>query len=175
MVTRITWTGGEPTLCDSLSKLLGICHSNNITSVVTTHGLTLGSKLYASLDSGFDKLRFSFDGLEKTHNFIRGGYYFNKTINTMIEAKSKGFTIEVNVSVMQNNVTDIPELIVQLEKLGTNKIVLLSLMKRGGASNNNFVRPGEEAYLELNNQLNKLRIIYPWSSPRFNRTLIQPK
>lgn len=160
-VTRITWTGGEPTLCQSLPKLLDICHENNIMSIVTTHGLALRPKLYASLNPNFDKLRFSFDGLEKTHNIIRGGQYFQKTINAMVDAKSKGFSIEANVSVMENNVADIPELIVQLEKVGVTKIVLLNLMNRESANDNKLQRPSKEIYLNLNNQLEKLKTIYP--------------
>ncbi len=160
-VTRITWTGGEPTICKSLPNLLDICHDNNVMSIITTHGLALSQKLYAALNPNFDKLRFSFDGLEKTHNVIRGGQYFHKTINAMVKTKSKGFTVEANISVMKNNVADIPELIVQLEKLSVEKIVLLNLMKRESANDNEIEKPSKDAYLYLNNQLKKLKINYP--------------
>lgn len=160
-VTRITWTGGEPTLCNSLPKLLNICHNNNIMSIVTTHGLALRPKLYDALNPNFDKLRFSFDGLEKTHNLIRGGQFFHKTINAMADAKSKGFIVESNISVMENNVVEIPELIVQLEEVGASKIVLLNLMNRESANDNKLERPSKEMYLDLNNQLDKLKITYP--------------
>lgn len=167
-VTRITWTGGEPTLCKSLPRLLEICHSYKIPTIVTTHGLALRPKLYDSLNPNFDKLRFSFDGLEKTHNNIRGGDFFQKTIAAIIEAKSKGFTIEANISVMQNNIADIPELIVKLESLGTKKIVLLNLMDRESAHDNKLERPNREAYLELNRHLDKLKISYPHLTIQLN-------
>src|SRR5947209_2256504 len=38
-ITQITWTGGEPTLCDDLPALLAGCHERGIRSVITTHGL----------------------------------------------------------------------------------------------------------------------------------------
>lgn len=160
-VTRITWTGGEPTLCPSLPKLLEISHKNNIANIITTHGLALRPKIYDALDQKLDKLRFSFDGLEKIHNSIRGGQYFHKAKNAMSEAKSKGFNVEANISIMEKNVADIPELIVQLEKIGASKIVLLNLMDRESAIDNKLKRPSKEIYSTLNNSLDELKSYYP--------------
>jgi MoaA/NifB/PqqE/SkfB family radical SAM enzyme len=160
-VTRITWTGGEPTLCASLPNLLAICHQNNIASIITTHGLALRPKIYDALDRKLDKLRFSFDGLEQVHNSIRGGQYFYKAINAMAEAKSKGFIVEANISIMERNVADIPELIIQLEKIGASKIVLLNLMDRESALDNKLTRPSREVYEVLNQNLDTLKTTFP--------------
>jgi len=160
-VSRITWTGGEPTLCATLPQLLKICHDNNIKSIITTHGLALREKFYSALNKELDKLRFSFDGLEKKHNLIRGGQYFEKTLDTMKRSFSLGFTIEANINVMQNNIKEIPDLICKLESIGIKKIVLLNLMDRESAHDNNLERPQKEEYVLLNKKLVELKYLYP--------------
>jgi MoaA/NifB/PqqE/SkfB family radical SAM enzyme len=167
-VSRITWTGGEPTLCKSLPKLLSICHENSIASVITTHGLALTSKFYSILNSKLDRLRFSFDGLETNHNLIRGGNYFRKTMLALIDAESRGFTIEANISVMEQNIGDILELITSLEKLNVKKIVLLNLMSRESAQDNKLERPSKESYLELGNSLDEFKKTHPGIAIQLN-------
>src|SRR5262249_664627 len=61
-VRRITWTGGEPTLCKNLPQLLRICHTHQVQSAITTHGLSLQERFLRVVDPQLDSLRFSFDG-----------------------------------------------------------------------------------------------------------------
>lgn len=121
-VTRITWTGGEPTLCSDLPSLLATCHDHAISSVLTTHGLALQQSLLDALDPALDRIRISFDGLEATHNAIRGGKVFTKAIRALRDARKLGYIVEANVSVLDRNVMEIPELITALADAGASKL-----------------------------------------------------
>ena len=135
-VTRITWTGGEPTLCPDLPSLLVKCHEYGIVSTLTTHGLALRQSLLESLDLSLDRIRFSFDGLETTHNIIRGGKVFKKAFRALCRVREKGYVVEANISVLERNVMEIPDLITVLADAGSSKIVLLNLMHRESAVDN---------------------------------------
>ena len=138
-VTRITWTGGEPTLCRHLPNLLQQCAKHGISSVLTTHGLSLTKRILRAITPGVDTIRFSFDGLEETHNRIRGGKFFRKTFEVANSVKCEGFQIEANISYMSGNCQEIPELMEQLYSIGMSKIVLMSLMLRESAVDNNVL------------------------------------
>jgi Fe-coproporphyrin III synthase len=137
-VTRITWTGGEPTLAASLPALLELSHQQNITTVLTTNGLSLTQKVVSALSRTTDSIRVSLDGLEKTHNEIRGGPFFYRTMSTITRLVTFGFKTEVNISVMQRNVEEIPKLLEIVKAAGVSKVVLLTLMQRESAIKNNL-------------------------------------
>src|SRR3954469_22641335 len=106
-VTRLTWAGGEPTICPSFLSLLAHCHSYNITTVLTTHGLLLKPEIVEALLPSKDIIRLSFDGLEAIHNEIRGGPYFRATLAAIPWLLSFGLRVEANVTLMKRNVGDL--------------------------------------------------------------------
>ncbi len=132
-ITRITWTGGEPTLLPQISGLLQQSREYGISNLITTHGLSLKQVFLESLIPTLDTIRISFDGLEKTHNMIRGGKYFSKSISAIEKVKKYGINVEANITVTKINQLEIPSLIELLKQSGISKVVLLSLMGRESA------------------------------------------
>jgi MoaA/NifB/PqqE/SkfB family radical SAM enzyme len=155
-VTRITWTGGEPTLCEDLPALLNVAHSAGVASVLTTHGLALRPRLFSVLDSKLDRLRISFDGLRETHNRIRGGPVFDRAIHAVRLARDRGFTTEANVTVLVDNVDELPELLEYLAMNGASRIILLTLMRRESAIDNDIAAPNEQQRRKLFSRLKEL-------------------
>ena len=148
-VTRITWTGGEPTQCKNLPHLLGLCHEGGVRTVLTTNGLALRGHILDALDPTTDVLRFSVDGLEPTHNKVRGGNYFYKTLANIRRCGGLGLRAEANVSVMADNVEEIPALLPLLAEAGVSKVVLLTLMARESAVDNGVRGPSALQAAEL--------------------------
>lgn len=167
-IKRITWTGGEPTLCPDLPALLHECHLNGIVSVLTTHGLALNGNILNSLDSSLDKIRVSFDGLEKTHNEIRRGKFFTKAMDAASRVKDMGFDIEANISLLGKNIHEIPELMNMLALRGFSKIVLLSFMKRESALDNNIEAPTVEKNEILTSLVSRFREKHPSIAVQMN-------
>ncbi|MEQ1596470.1 MAG: radical SAM protein [Casimicrobium sp.] len=160
-VTRITWTGGEPTLCPDLPSLLSESHAHGIASVVTTHGLALRKNLLDSLDRQLDRIRISFDGLEATHNSIRGADVFAKALRAVVSAHADGYLVEANISVLDRNVGEIPELIQTLCAAGVSKIVLLNLLRRESAIDNMIDRPSIDSHLAMLHRVTVLQSEFP--------------
>ena len=137
-ISRITWTGGEPTLIPWFGALIKQSGNYGIQNLITTHGLSLKQELLDSLNPTTDTIRISFDGLEKTHNIIRGGNFFKKSLSAIDKTRNAGIDVEVNITVTQLNQSEIPNLIELLVNNNVSKIVLLSLMNRESAQFNNI-------------------------------------
>lgn len=130
---RITWTGGEPTLCSELPELLRIMQGAGIHNTITTNGLSLRNPLLSVLDREKDCLRFSFDGLRDMHNNIRNANIFDRTLSELIRMQTLGFVIEANISAMTRNIDDLPELTRFLAGIGVKNIVVIVLIHRESA------------------------------------------
>jgi MoaA/NifB/PqqE/SkfB family radical SAM enzyme len=162
-ITRLTWAGGEPTLSPSFLPLLERCHHYNITTVLTTHGLLLRPEIVEALLPARDVIRLSFDGLEATHNEVRGGPYFSATLAVIPRLLDHGLQVEANVTLMSRNIGEVPRLLELLVDNGVSKIVLLSLVSRESAVVNGIqgcawneflqVRKNVEAILARNDRV----------------------
>lgn len=135
---RISWTGGEPTLCNDLPDLLQVMQEAKIANTVTTHGLLLRDSLLSAIDREHDCFRFSFDGLRDTHNSIRRADVFDRTLSELSRLQSLGIRVEANLSAMKRNVADLPRLAKKLAGRGASAIVIIGLMKRESAVDNNL-------------------------------------
>lgn len=160
-VTRITWTGGEPTLSGALPALLASCHRYGIRTVLTTHGVSIRSAALEALDPKWDCVRLSFDGLQETHNAIRGGRFFSKSIRTAEQMLARGFRTEANISVLGQNIAEIGGLIALLADVGITRFVLLTLMMRESAIDNAVLPPSPDQIDRLRVSLRELRDARP--------------
>jgi MoaA/NifB/PqqE/SkfB family radical SAM enzyme len=143
-VERITWTGGEPTLCKDLPDLVRLCHENRILGVITTHGLRLPEQLLAVTNPTLDTFRLSFDGLEETHNHIRRVNGFSRSIGTIRALVEMGYVVEANITLMRRNVSEVNELVALLADHGVSRVVLMSLMMRESALKNGVLEADQK-------------------------------
>ncbi len=132
-VERITWAGGEPTLSPGFTRLLERGRECGIRNVITTHGLTLTRKFIESMDPTTDTVRVSFDGLAETHDRIRGGAYFSRTLRAVDRLRASGIPVEANVTLTRQNFEQLPDLARILVDHGLKRVVLLSLLLRESA------------------------------------------
>jgi MoaA/NifB/PqqE/SkfB family radical SAM enzyme len=152
-VTRITWTGGEPTLSNDLPELIRKCHESAVMSTITTHGLKVPHRLLEATDPALDRYRLSFDGLRSTHNALRGVAGFERTLVTLGFLAAAGYSVEANVTVMEKTVAEVPALIKLLVNAGVSRIVLMTLMNRESAAENKVKSANREALEWLRQQL----------------------
>ena len=76
----------------------------------------------------------SVDGLEKSHDEIRGKGNFNKTIKAIKAMVSKGYRITTNAVLSTMNYKEVPELYAMLWKIGVHKIQISNLIDSGNAT-----------------------------------------
>jgi len=165
---RITWTGGEPTLCKDLPDLLRVMTSSGIANTVTTHGLRIPDEVTGALRPSTDCLRISFDGLRETHNAIRKARVFDKTLGELERVCALGVRAEVNISAMRENVADIPDLARFLAARGVSKIVVIALVRRESAVDNELCALTDAELDHLTCELRKTLAPHPDVGLRVN-------
>ncbi len=122
-VCAVGFEGGEPLLRKDLTEILAYSRSLPLHTSLITNGTLLKSRIdeIAPFISGI--LFVSLDGLEKTHDMIRGvDGCFKRAIEGITAAKEK-VSVTINTTVMADNVHDIEDLVKLAKDLGV-KIVM---------------------------------------------------
>jgi MoaA/NifB/PqqE/SkfB family radical SAM enzyme len=132
-IKHILFSGGEPTLREDLPEICKIFLDNNkIRSIsIPTNGL-MPKKISKIVGEILQKnpslligLHFSLDGLEKTHDYLRGikGNFMKvkETINEINKLKKKypnQIDTSINTVISNKNYQEIPKLIKYVKRLG---------------------------------------------------------
>ena len=101
-VMEVTLTGGEALLVSSLPEIVALFIENDIKVNIFTNALLLEKfeskveKLLGRTPNDMLDFFISVDGLEKSHDEIRGKGNFNKTIKAIKAMVSKGYRITTN-------------------------------------------------------------------------------
>ena len=107
----IAFEGGEPLLRKDLSKILAFSRSLPLQTSIVTNGTLLESKIDEIAQYINGAIYVSLDGLEKTHDTIRGvSGCFKKTIQGIIAA-SKKVPVIINTTIMDENIHEIEDLV----------------------------------------------------------------
>jgi MoaA/NifB/PqqE/SkfB family radical SAM enzyme len=164
---HILFSGGEPTLRKDLAEICKIFVKNNcINSIsIPTNGL-LPEKIYNVVKDVAEKnpslgigIHFSLDGMEKTHDYLRGvpGNFkkVQESVKKILELRKYFPQIEISVNtvISDKNYLELPELIEFVKKLGVNSHTFDLL--RGEVKDGKVI--GLPALEEIK-RLNKLRI-----------------
>ena len=86
MKTRMfSVTGGEPFMRKDLLDILGFAHSQGLKTGIATNGFFIDKPMTQKIkEVGIDSIQISLDGLERTHNTIRGNpQSFQKAIRAL--------------------------------------------------------------------------------------------
>jgi len=107
----IAFEGGEPLMRNDLAEILAFSRSLPLHTSLITNGTLLESKIdeIASYING--TLYVSLDGLEKTHDAIRGvSGCFRKAVKGIIAAREK-VSVTINTTIMAENIHEIEDLV----------------------------------------------------------------
>jgi len=123
-------TGGEPFIRKDFFEIINYAGQRGMNTFVNTSGLLIDQKTAEKIvDSSLFDLTFSIDGLEKTHDFLRGPGVFSKAITAIKEINrlksEKGKTsprINILTIIMNQNLADIIPLVRFAEDLGISGV-----------------------------------------------------
>lgn len=139
-VLEVTITGGEALLVDNLPEIIYKFVENENYVKVFTNATLLVPFLEKIGNMGLlDKFReyvtfsISVDGLENTHDKIRGKGTFQKVESALMNLQKLKFTTIVNCVVSKLNVAQIPELLLYLLSLNVCNIQLSNIIIKGNA------------------------------------------
>jgi radical SAM family uncharacterized protein len=117
-VTGVAFEGGEPLLRRDLPKILAFSRSLPLHTSLITNGTLLESRVNEIAPYINGVIYVSLDGLEKTHDKIRGvNGTFKKAVQGINEAKKK-VPVTINTTIMAENTPEIVEMVKMAKDLG---------------------------------------------------------
>jgi len=115
----IAFEGGEPLLRKDLADILVFSRSLPLHTSLITNGTLLESRIDEIAPYINGVVYVSLDGLEKTHDAIRGvGGSFRKAVRGITAAKEK-VSVTINTTIMAENIDETESLVKLAKELGT--------------------------------------------------------
>ena len=107
----IAFEGGEPLLRTDLAEILAFSKSLPLHTSLVTNGTLLESKIDEIAQHINGAIYVSLDGIEKTHDAIRGvGGCFRKAVRGIIASRDK-VSLTINTTIMAENIYEIEDLV----------------------------------------------------------------
>jgi radical SAM family uncharacterized protein len=129
-VCGIAFEGGEPLLRNDLVKILAFSRSLPLQTSLVTNGTLLESKIDEIAPYINGAIYVSLDGLEKTHDTIRGvSGCFKKAIKGIIASKEKA-SVTINTTIMTENLHEIEDIVNLAKELNTGMSIAVAYQYR---------------------------------------------
>ncbi|MEN8258494.1 MAG: DUF5714 domain-containing protein [Thermodesulfobacteriota bacterium] len=139
------FTGGEPFIYPDFSNIIkNLLAEPENHVVVLTNGLLLEKHLAALADVDPSRLHFqiSVDGLQESHDQIRGKGAFKWLMTNLDKVAEAGFSATISMVVCRNNLADMVKIVRLAAKRG-NSVHFLWHFQRGKGSQEQHVAPAE--------------------------------
>lgn len=131
--TNLIFLGGEPTLHPDLSLAVKKAKDLGYDSITVDTNGYLFNDILAKVNPGeIDYFSFSLDGAtRKTNNLIRGEGSYNKCIEGIKQAVSKGFNTSLIYTVSKVNIQELDSMVPLLKDLGVDRFFIQVIGMRG--------------------------------------------
>jgi radical SAM family uncharacterized protein len=118
-VCAIAFEGGEPLLRKDLAEILAFSRSLPLHTSLVTNGTLLESRIDEIAPYINGVVYVSLDGLEKTHDAIRGANgCFRKAVRGIMASRGK-VSVTINTTIMAENIHEIEDLVKLAKELDT--------------------------------------------------------
>jgi MoaA/NifB/PqqE/SkfB family radical SAM enzyme len=115
----IAFEGGEPLLRNDLEEILAFSRSLPLHTSLITNGTLLESRIDEIAPYINGVIYVSLDGLEKTHDAVRGvAGSFRKAVRGVSAAREK-VPVTINTTIMAENIDEIEDMVGLAKELGT--------------------------------------------------------
>lgn len=151
LVQDVYFTGGEPLLRPDWPAIATHLGKLGIGSKILTNGLTLDSDTVSQMkDAGISGVGVSIDGLEATHDHIRGrAGLFRRLLSGIARVQNADFPVTVITTVNALNLTELPALFALLRSIGVNRWQIQPIFPLGRGDEASELHLTEEAYMQL--------------------------
>ncbi len=133
-VLFINFTGGEPLMRDDLFDILTYASGKKISIDLSTNGLLVSREVISKLkETNVFQVQVSIDGLEKTHDNLRGKGAFQKALRSIDLMKNNGLQIVISTTINKTNLNQVPDIIDCVAAVGASmfKTTLFAPLGRG--------------------------------------------
>jgi MoaA/NifB/PqqE/SkfB family radical SAM enzyme len=125
-VCAIAFEGGEPLLRNDLVEILAFSRSLPLHTSLVTNGTLLESRIDEIAPYINGAVYVSLDGLEKTHDAIRGiSGCFRKAVRGIMASRGK-VSVTINTTIMAENIHEIEDLVKLAKELDTGIAVAVA-------------------------------------------------
>lgn len=158
--TMIVLTGGEPVLRKDISEIGADLYKRGFPWGVVSNGMGMqGPMISKLLESGIRAITISLDGLEDSHNWLRGNKYsFKNAINAIgILGRTEGLRYDVVTCAHQKNIAELPELYELLLKLGLKEWRIFTIFPIGRAKQHDELQLDSEEFKLLFDFIERVR------------------
>ena len=133
LVQQVDFTGGEPLLRPDWADIAIHLRDMRIATGMVTNGLLLDSNTIDSLkESEMHNIALSIDGLEETHDIIRGRKgAFNETVNGIKMLQESNFSPSIITTVNNLNIHELPQIFSLLKDIGVRSWRIQPMMPTG--------------------------------------------
>ena len=123
LVQEVDFTGGEPLLRPDWTRIVSFLTLKGIPTKILTNGLVLGPRTVAEMkDAGVAGVGISIDGLETTHDYVRGHAKLFRSVITGIERLLQNdIPVTVITTVNALNVGELSGILALLRGIGVKQ------------------------------------------------------
>ncbi len=126
------FTGGEPFLRQDLFEILGYVRDCGFSVSLMSNGTLIDGDMARRIkEAGVSDVQISLDGLEATHESLRGKGSFNRTLAGIRNLVAQGVEANINLTVSRLNMSETGELVRLAEELGVGAIAFSRLVPTG--------------------------------------------
>ena len=160
LVQEVDFTGGEPLLRADWTEIALYLKDLGISTNILTNGLVLDSRIVSQINKvDISNVGISLDGLEETHDYIRGRKgSFNHVLRSIKILQKENIHVIVITTVNNLNIHELPAILHLLQSIGIHDWRVQPLIPIGRA--NNFT----ELYIDDQSMLELGRFIQYWAS-----------
>ncbi len=150
LVQEVDFTGGEPLLRLDWPAIAARLREYQIAVRMVTNGVLLKENVPRLLDAGVATVAVSLDGLEPTHDRMRGRQgLFRQVVAGAEAALAAGVPMAVITAVNDLNVGELPELLALLKALGIRHWQVQPTFRLGRAREGGGTELSEASFLKL--------------------------
>ena len=151
LVQEVDFTGGEPLVRPDWPLIASRLVNLGIRTQIITNALALTHDVIAQVrDAGIVSMGFSLDGLEATHDSIRGcAGLFRKVLTGITQAQEAGLRVAVLTTVNRRNLVELPAMLTVLRGIGVNHWQLQPIFPLGRARGCVELELTAEEYIQL--------------------------
>jgi len=130
---QISLSGGEPMVYAHLVPLIDYAHACGFRVTMITNGLFTNQKM-TDVSERLDGIAISFDGLAKTHNYLRGREdAFDRSCAAVAKLADTGRPVSAAISLTRDAIPELPELTEMLVNLGARALQIRPVALAGRA------------------------------------------
>lgn len=151
LVQEVDFTGGEPLMRPGWEVIATHLSELGIVTKILTNGILLHDETIARIiHAGITGIGVSLDGLNSTHDYVRGQPgMFRRVVEAIERATHAGLPVTIITTAHALNVHELPRIKVLLESLGVKRWQVQPVFPLGRVRDGNELQLTAQSYLEL--------------------------